>query len=258
MAIPSGRVARQCGLAPRRPGSTLVIAKSCKKTPYDRLRLLTSSLTEVAEVGWSTEKEQGAVESEADVDPDLECLDRIAAGDTDAFTELVRRHESQLRGTVLGIVADREICEDVLQEVFLIAYRRLETFRREAPFGAWIYRVAVREALRARTRWRTKWRRWVSIDEIQHLGQDPSSAESESVTEAEDSVLPLLAKLSARERAAIVLHGVEEKTYDEIAEVLGCTSGTVGSLIHRGRAKLEELMRIHETDAASQALPEEG
>ena len=194
---------------------------------------------------------------EPDADPDLECLDRILAGDASAFGEIVRRHEMQLRSTVLGIVADREVCEDVLQEVFLIAYRRLETFRREAPFGAWIYRVAVREALRARTRWRTKWRRWVSIEDVEHLAQQ-ERPDSDSVLEVEDSLLPLLSRLSRRERAAIVMHGVEEKTYDEIAAVLGCTSGTVGSLIHRGRAKLQALLRVSDSNPAGRALPEEG
>ncbi|MEM7262597.1 MAG: RNA polymerase sigma factor [Planctomycetota bacterium] len=184
--------------------------------------------------------------SEEEIDPDLETVDRVLAGDAGAYSEIVARHEGPLRAAVLGVIADREVCDDVLQDVFLIAYRRMPTFRREAPFGAWIYRIAIREALRARTRWRTRWKRWISVEDFDSIQPASGSAEEEVDTklQVDDQLLPQLEKLSPRERAAIVLHGVEEKSYDEIAEIIGCTSGTVGSLIHRGRAKLKELLRI--------------
>ena len=139
------------------------------------------------------------------------------------------------------MLADRHAVEDVLQDVFLIAYRKLGDFRGDAPFGAWLYRIAVREAGHARSRLRKLWRRVTPIE-----GLEAPAPRRANVVEERDELehaLALLECLPPRPRAAFVLHVVEERPYNEIAEILGCSMGTVGSWIHRARATLREEAR---------------
>lgn len=169
-------------------------------------------------------------------DPDHRAIARVLAGDANAYGEIVARHEVPLRRVVLGILADRHLVEDVLQESFLLAYRKLPSFRGDAPFGAWLYRITVREALRARSRWRKLWRAVAPL-EAEQVEAPPQRVGSEEL----EQELVELGQIPPRARAALVLHAVEERSYEEIADILGCPSGTVGALIHRARAKLKEL-----------------
>ena len=178
---------------------------------------------------------------------DLDAIRRIAKGDSSAYDEIVARHAPTLRRVVTSIVADPHGAEDVVQEVFLIAYRKLDGFRGEAPFGAWLYRIAVREARRARSKWRKVWKLLAPLELAEERAKRDYVEELDSLTgsAAIDSelgqALQLLQRLPQRSRVAFVLHVVEGFSYDEIGEVLGCTSGTVGSLIHRARAKLAQM-----------------
>ena len=160
-----------------------------------------------------------AADGPSSVDRDRAGLERVLAGDPDAFGDLVERHEGRLRALVAGIVADRQVVEDVVQETFFVAYRRLETFRGEASFSTWLTRIAIREATRARTRFRRSGGRWGPRDEV----------------------LAILRRLPDRERVPFVLHVLEGRKYEEIADLLGVPAGTVGSHISRARTRLKKL-----------------
>ncbi len=174
-------------------------------------------------------------------DPDFPAIQKVLAGETAAFAELVQSHEGVLRRVVTGLVADTHVAEDVLQEVFLIAYRKLPDFRGEAPFGAWLYRIAVREAGRARSRWRKVWRLLSPLERADLEARQTRAEQLEAPPSELAEALSALERLPRRARAAFVLHVVEELSYEEIGRVLDCSSGTVGSLIHRARAKLESI-----------------
>jgi len=173
----------------------------------------------------------------AAADPDRSGLERVLGGDPEAFGEIVERHEARLRALVAGIVADRQVGEDVVQETFLVAYRRLGTFRGESTFSTWLTRIAIREATRARTRFRRIVGRWVALDESQAAGGERPADRSES----RDEVLAILRRLPERERVPFVLHVLEGRKYEEIAELLGVPSGTIGSHISRARSRLEKI-----------------
>ena len=178
-----------------------------------------------------------AADGPSSVDRDRAGLERVLAGDPDAFGDLVERHEGRLRALVAGIVADRQVVEDVVQETFFVAYRRLETFRCEASFSTWLTRIAIREATRARTRFRRIVGRWVPLDESQDAGRGRPGDRSES----RDEVLAILRRLPDRERVPFVLHVLEGRKYEEIADLLGVPAGTVGSHISRARTRLKKL-----------------
>ena len=124
----------------------------------------------------------------------------------------------------------------------LSAYRKLGGFRGEAPFGAWLYRIAVREARRARSKWRKVWNVLVPLELAEQRAKRDYLEEVADEPDAELSeAMELLQRIPERARVAFVLHVVEGLSYEEIAEVLQCTSGTVGSLIHRARARLAQM-----------------
>lgn len=176
-------------------------------------------------------------------DPDVDAIGRILDGDTDAFGEIVSRHERRLRHLVRGLVSDAELVDDVLQEVFFNAYRALPHFRGDARLSTWLYRIAVRESSRARLRL-GRWRKRVAS-----LGErDVADPHRERSVENEDELRrahALLDKLPSRERAAFVLYVIEDRSYAEIADILEAPAGTVASWIHRARAKLDGLADVH-------------
>ncbi len=189
----------------------------------------------------SERKPTGALELEAIAAADLAAVARVLEGEVRAYDEIVGRHEASLRRVVIGIVADPHGAEDVLQEVFLIAYRKLQGFRGEAPFGAWLYRIAVREARRSRSKWRKILRKLAPLEVAEEQARRDFVSAAEPLDAELGKALELLHRLPQRARAAFVLHIVEGLSYEEIAEVLQCGSGTVGSLIHRARARLAQM-----------------
>jgi RNA polymerase sigma-70 factor (ECF subfamily) len=182
---------------------------------------------------------EGKPRPHASGDPDAPMIRRVLAGDVSAFGEIVHRHERSLRRLVTGIVSDRQLAEDVVQESLWIAYRRLADFRGEAALETWLTRITIREAVRARTRARRIWRRFVPLEFVQDP-VEPASSESREAARDLEEVLATLARLSVRERTALLLHVVEGHSYAETASILEMPIGTVGSLISRARAKLRE------------------
>lgn len=154
-------------------------------------------------------------------------------GDADGFAVLVERHGPALSRLVTGLVADPHAADDVVQEIWILVYRRLDTFRFQAPFRAWLFRIAAREAVTARNRLRTLWRRMTSTDTDR---MPASSGRAEAAGEVSD-VLGALAILPTSERAALVMIA-EGFSYAEAAEALSCPIGTISVRVHRAREKL--------------------
>lgn len=168
------------------------------------------------------------------MEEDREIIDRVLAGETGSYAVLVERHSASLRRLVLGLVGDAHLCDDILQEVFLLAYRALASFRGQAQFSTWLYRIAFREASRARTRLRRLAQFFLPLETCDHGKEAPN----EGINPDLEEVLQALQSLPARQRAAFLLHVVEGKAYQEIAVILRCRPGTVGSWIYRARERL--------------------
>ncbi len=171
-------------------------------------------------------------------DPDLPRIRRVLDGDETAFSDIVRSHHPGLSRIVTGIIVDRHLADDVLQEVFLIAYRKLPTFRAEARFSTWLTRIAVREAIGARRRWMRLKRLFTSLPEVPSDIKNVEETRESHAAEEEAVVFDLVRRLPLKERAAFVLHAIEEKSYAEVADIMVAPIGTVGSLISRARARL--------------------
>ena len=174
---------------------------------------------------------------------------RLRARDEDAFTELVRTYQHKVFNVVLRIVGDRAEAEDVSQEVFVSVFKHINTFRGEAKFSTWLYRISTNHA-RNRVKYlaRRSSRAHQGLEDSNekavsdgHLGERISNPHEVAVgNELEEIVQEGLALLNEMHRTILVLRDVEHLSYAEIGEVVDLPEGTVKSRLFRARAALKE------------------
>ena len=178
-------------------------------------------------------------------DPDLEIVQRVKDGDTDAFEELVRRHGRRVYRSLIGILGKAEEAEDALQDCFLKAFQHLPEFEGRARFSTWLVRIAINtgvQRLRSRKDFDTlgdesedfKPRRiqaWVENPEDQY-----SREELKRLVESE------VMKLPAKYRVALILRDLEELSTAQAANALGLTVPGLKARVLRGRLMLRESM----------------
>ena len=167
-----------------------------------------------------------------------ELVRRARSGDEDAFAELVQRHSGRLYGTMLRVLRSPTAAEDVAQETFVRAWRALGSFRGDALFSTWLYRIGMNEANRhlAREARRGELPSENVLDDVPDLAADPAAA-----YDAGDLGVHLdrlLGELPPDYRIAVVLRDVEGLTNEEAAEVLGLHVRNFKSRLHRGRMAL--------------------
>jgi RNA polymerase sigma-70 factor (ECF subfamily) len=174
---------------------------------------------------------------------DLELAARCRAGDADAFEELYRLHVRRLFGLVLRMVGSAEDAEDLVQEVFLQAHRKLAGFRGESTLGTWLYRLTMNHCLdHLRGRQAKMSRATDSLDDDERaepMAPAPAVPPAISRMDLEKAI----AALPPGSRAAFLLHDVEGFEHREVAEILGVSEGTSKSQVHKARLKLRSILR---------------
>ncbi len=169
---------------------------------------------------------------------DSHLVQQSLQGDTQSFRLLYRRHEKRVR-TILYQLCDVSVLDDLVQDVFLRAWRGLPKFRQTAKFSTWLYRIAWNVASdyrQAAARGRTQ---------LQELTkQAPMRQESPDVMHLhyQDLVQRGLNQLSADHRTVLVLHDLEELPQKDIAEILGIPVGTVKSRLFHARAAVRKFL----------------
>lgn len=178
---------------------------------------------------------------------DLELARRCVRGDTAAFEEMYRAHAPRLYSLAFRMTGSAEVAEDLLQDIFLLAHRRLAGFRGESALGTWLYRLAANQCLdhlRSRTARMAK-----TTDSLDEADAAEPSAPAPAVPAAV-SRLDLdraIATLPAGCREVFVLHDVEGFEHAEIAALLGISAGTSKSQVHKARLRLRARLRGIET-----------
>jgi RNA polymerase sigma-70 factor (ECF subfamily) len=173
---------------------------------------------------------------------DLALVERCRKGDLAAFEEIYRAHAPRLYSLMLRMLGNAADAEDLLQEVFLAAHRKLESFRGEAALGTWLYRLATNQCLDyLRSRAAKTGQLTSPIDDEIGLA-DAGSRNIADRTVARMDLARALAQLPEGARAAFVLHDVEGLEHREVAEVLGVAEGTSKSQVHKARLKLRVLL----------------
>ena len=190
---------------------------------------------------------------------DEDLMARAALDDEKAFTELVRRYQTRVIHLVSRLLNDREVSEDIAQEVFVRVHLHRKNYRTGSKFSTWLFTIAANLA-KNEIRRRKRRRNWSSLDEMQETLKDGSlqfadpKANRELDLEREQLsgvVGEAIAGLPERYRIALMLRDLEGLAYEEIGQALKIPGGTVRSRINRARLmlkrKLEPWLRRDET-----------
>jgi RNA polymerase sigma-70 factor (ECF subfamily) len=173
---------------------------------------------------------------------ELALVERCRGGDLGAFEEIYRAHSGRLFSVACRLLGNSADAEDLLQETFLAAHRKLDTFRGESALGTWLYRLATNLCL-DHLRSRAGRSRQVTdrLDDEPGL-QDVSSGGLADRTVTRMDLERALARLPDGCRAAFVLHDIEGLEHREVAEVMGIAEGTSKSQVHKARLRLRTLL----------------
>ncbi len=165
-----------------------------------------------------------------------------------AFEILVQRYKNPLMNFVYRFLGDYESCTDVVQETMIRLYRNKDSYKSVAKFSTWIYTIA---GNLARTEYQRRRRR--NFFSINSYGEENENYEipderyrPDVITDSgiKDKIIQeALLQVSASYREAVILRDIQELSYEEIAEIMGITVGTVKSKINRGRAQLQILLK---------------
>jgi RNA polymerase sigma-70 factor, ECF subfamily len=169
---------------------------------------------------------------------DREVIEACQRGDSDAFRVLFEAHKDRVYSIALRYSGDRVAAMDIAQDSFLKVLSSIQEFRGEAGFESWLYRIVVNTCLDHERRGRRL---------MPFLGEliDVVSAQSESAlhrlmrAEVEDNIRRIVGRLAPEQRVVVVLRYTEGLSYDEIAQILGCSAGTVASRLNRAHKILE-------------------
>ncbi len=186
-----------------------------------------------------TEVRGGPEQVGAELD-DATLVARARDGDVPAYEQLVLRYQGPMFRLAMRMLASRGDAEDVVQDVFLVVWRRLGQLQEDAAFVGWLYRTTTNRCLNViRARRPTS-----DVDLVEHESLAPRSR-PERTAEVDAQMTALnsaLAQLTAEQRACWLLREVHGRSYEEIAEALGATSTAVRGRIARARAQLAEMM----------------
>jgi RNA polymerase sigma-70 factor, ECF subfamily len=173
---------------------------------------------------------------------DMALVERVRRGDLGAFEELYRVHAGKLFSVACRMVGNPSDAEDLLQEIFLAAHRKLESFRGESALGTWLYRLATNHCL---DYLRSRAGRASQLTDA--LDDEPGGYQPGRSGLAEQTVTKMdleraLARLPEGCRAAFVLHDIEGLEHREVADALGIAEGTSKSQVHKARMRLRSIL----------------
>jgi RNA polymerase sigma-70 factor, ECF subfamily len=177
------------------------------------------------------------------MDPDAELVRRTLRGELSAYGELVARHRDVVHRVVARIAGPQD-ADDLTQDAFLRAFHKLASFRGDAPFRAWLLRVAHNTALNALGRRRPEPMAEVPEPEV----QQPGPADALEARERRQRLERKLLGLTPSHRTVLVLRDLEGLSYEEIAEITETPLGSVKARLHRARNELAEMLRNNTYD----------
>jgi len=176
----------------------------------------------------------------ADLDTSL--VQAALAGDQQSFRQLYRRHHAKVRATLFQLCGADGI-DDLVQEVFLRAWKGLAKFRQTAQFSTWLYRIAWNVAYDRRRAIAQHKERYATVEEdVLHQVADPHSSEELHKMHYRNLVSQGLAQLSFEHRSVLVLHDLEELPQKEISTILGVPVGTVKSRLFHARSQMRQFL----------------
>jgi len=175
---------------------------------------------------------------------DADLVAAAQAGGRDAFEQLYRRHLGRVYGLCLRLAANADLAEQLTQDAFVLAWRKLPGFRGEAEFGTWLYRLTVNLVLDSRRAGARRGRWEMLLDPLEQM--DTAAASRPTAPSCVGERLDLeraIAGLPEGARAIFVLHEVEGYLVQEVADLLQIAEGTVKAQLFRARQLLREALQ---------------
>lgn len=187
----------------------------------------------------SPEPEPGADE--------LDLVWRAQQGELSSYDELVRRYQERIYATIYHMVGNHQDAGDLTQETFIKAYQALKSFKGDASFYTWVYRIAVNKTFNFLKQ--RKHKTYLSLDDVDFNAEhDPQMVELVSektprrdlgLSELQEKLNAAMAKLSEVHRLVVVLHDIQGLPHEEIARIMDCNIGTVRSRLFYARQQLQ-------------------
>ena len=179
---------------------------------------------------------------------DVELVARARAGDQAAFEQLVHRHQAAVHRAALSAVGSPADADDVAQEAFLLAYRRLRSFRGEATFKTWMLTITWNQAINHRRKAGRWWRRFVSVDTEEGTPFESLRFASPAGTpedlaahdELRDAIRQAICELPQKIRDTFLLAQSGDYSYDEIAAMVNAKTGTIKWRVSEARRLVKE------------------
>lgn len=177
---------------------------------------------------------------------DNELMLRVKQGDEEAFRRIVEIHHKPIQNLCFRYLKSREDAEEIAQDVFIRLYKSADKYEARAKLTTYLFRIAVNLSLnRIRDR---KWKRFVSLDFFRGvaLENNPISADThdpDSLLEQKEkqrTIRQAIDTLPTNQRTAVILKRFQELSYEEIAQVMGCSLSAVESLLHRAKQNLQK------------------
>ena len=186
--------------------------------------------------------------------PSEELMARIAEGDQDVFEVLVDRHQTSILNLIYRFVGDRTQAKDLAQEVFIRVWQAAKTYKPEAKFTTWLYRITANLCLNElKSSRRRKLFQFLQFGEdqentIEEVLVDASPSPEDLLLSREQSrrISDALQSLPDNQRLALILKRYDDLSYQEIAQIIGCSVSAVDSLIVRAKRTLQEKLKNYE------------
>ncbi len=174
-------------------------------------------------------------------------VERVQDGDVAAFDVLVRKYRERLYGIIYNLTSNREDAADLTQEAFIKAFSSINRFKGRSAFFTWLYRIGVNTALSHLKR--NRFRRFFSLEHIQEEGSNAQVVEALAakhksekgalLSELQEKLNEAMQKLSPKHRTVVVLFEIGGLSHQEIADIVGCSVGTVRSRLHYAKQQLQ-------------------
>ena len=176
---------------------------------------------------------------------DVDLIQRVLDGDQDAFTTLVNKYQKSVHALVWRKIGDFHIAEELTQDVFLKAYKRLSTLKRPEQFPGWLYVIATRHCFSWLRKKRVPTRSldamsMEELEEVCYAQYEADRGETAAMEQRRELVKRLLKKLPESERTVVTLYYLAEMSGEEISQFLGVSPNTIRSRLHRARQRLEK------------------
>ncbi len=186
-------------------------------------------------------------ERRQEADSDMQLVKRVQAGDVAAFDGLILKYRERLFGVLYNLTSNREDASDLAQEAFIKAFQSINRFQGQSAFFTWLYRIGINGALTHLRK--NRLRSFFSFEKlhdedhaseiINQLTDKKSADRSAIISELQEKLNEALQKLSIKHRTVVTLHEIDGLSHEEIAEVAGCSVGTVRSRLHYAKQLLQ-------------------